>query len=199
MLRLRGVWTTNAAAVLVGFNVFTHAVLIPQFVQSSHGGFGFGASIAEVGLYMLPTLVGMLAASLVASAFAARVGSRPIVVGGAFFTLAAFVLLTVAHDQPWNFYVASLLQGVGAGCAYASLSNLIVEAVSHAETGVATGLNLVLRAVGGALGSQVAASIIAAAALTVGGFATERGFTIAFAVSAGVAAASVTVALLIPR
>ena len=61
MMRLRPVWTTNLAALVIGFGMFASFMLVPQFVElPASTGFGFGASVTEAGLYMLPATVGML-------------------------------------------------------------------------------------------------------------------------------------------
>ena len=45
--------------------------------------------------------------------------------------------------------------------AFAALGNLIVQAVPPTQTGVASGMNTVMRTLGGALGGQLAATFIA--------------------------------------
>ena len=97
--------------------------------------------------------------------------------------MLAFVFLAVAHSSHWQFYVASFLLGIGVGFAFASLANLIVEAVRSDQTGVATGMNAVMRTIGGALGGQVAASLLAASLLA-DGYPSERGYTTTFIVMA---------------
>jgi sugar phosphate permease len=77
------------------------------------------------------------------------------------------------------------------------MANLIVEAVAPEQTGVATGMNTIVRTIGGAVGSQVSAGIIAAT--LAGGLPTNRGFTLAFAASAGALAVGFLVALAVPR
>ena len=48
MMRLRGVWTTNLAAFVFGFGMYSSFVLVPEFVeQSTSTGYGFGASITQ--------------------------------------------------------------------------------------------------------------------------------------------------------
>jgi MFS family permease len=106
------------------------------------------------------------------------------------------VLLTLAHDASWQIYVAMLIMGVGIGFAFASMANLIVESVPAQQTGIATGMNTIVRSIGGAIGAQASASIIAGT-LSHGDF-TEHGFTIAFGVAAGTLALGAGVALLIP-
>jgi MFS family permease len=62
-----------------------------------------------------------------------------------------------------EFHVASGILGVGIGLAFASLANLIVEAVRPDQTGVGTGMNTVMHSGGGSVGSQIGASVIAGA------------------------------------
>ena len=63
MLRLRPVWTTNLSATLIGFGMFASFVLIPQFVETPTSTcYGFGASVTEAGLFLLPATVAMLLA-----------------------------------------------------------------------------------------------------------------------------------------
>ena len=48
MMRLRGVWTTNTAALLLGFGQFTALILIPQFVQApASTGYGYGVPAGQ--------------------------------------------------------------------------------------------------------------------------------------------------------
>ncbi len=57
--------------------------------------------------------------------------------------------------------IAAALMGVGIGLAFAALGNLIVQAVPAHQTGVASGMNTVMRTLGGALGGQIVATLIA--------------------------------------
>jgi hypothetical protein len=59
-------------------------------------------------------------------------------------------------------------------------------------------MNTIVRTIGGAIGTQVAASIIAGT-LSSRGLPTERGFTFAFLASAAAVAIGAVVALRIPR
>ena len=46
MMRIRGVWTTNAVALLLGFGMYSSFILLPQFVETpTRAGYGFGASV----------------------------------------------------------------------------------------------------------------------------------------------------------
>ena len=199
MMRIRGVWTVNAAAFLVGAGMYSSFVLIPQFTETpTSAGYGFGASVTQAGLFLLPTTVMMLLVSPFAGRLANSVGSRVPLILGSLATCLAFTSLAIAHDHPWEVYIGTAILGVGIGLAFASLANLIVEAVRPEQTGVATGMNTVMRTLGGSVGSQIGASVIAA---TVVGQAlpTEHGFTIAFLVAAGACGLAALASLAVPR
>ena len=153
--------------------------------------------MTQSGLFLVPSTVMMLIAAPFSGRLSRTYGSKVPLVLGAAITMLAFLLLAVAHSSHWQFYAASALLGIGVGFAFASLANLIVEAVRPDQTGVATGMNAVMRTIGGAIGGQVAASLLAASLLA-DGYPSERGYVVTFAVMAGVLAASVAAALAVP-
>jgi EmrB/QacA subfamily drug resistance transporter len=198
MMRLRGVWTTNLAGFLLGFGMYSSFVLIPQFVQTKpSNGYGFGSSVTQAGLFLIPSTMAMLIASPIGGRLSGRYGSKVPLVLGSTVTMFSFVLLAVAHSEHWQIYLASLLLGTGIGFAFASMANLIVEAVPPDQTGVATGMNTVMRTIGGAIGGQVAASILAASLLA-DGLPKEEGYTLSFVIMAAALAAGVVASLAVP-
>jgi EmrB/QacA subfamily drug resistance transporter len=198
MMRLRPVWTTNLAALVIGFGMFASFVLVPQFVELPEStGFGFGASVTQAGIFMVPATVGMLLVGPVSGRLSTTVGSKVPLVMGAVVSCLAFLLLAGAHGSSWEIYVAMLVMGIGIGFAFGSMANLIIESVPVHQTGVATGMNTIVRSIGGAIGSQVSAGIVTAT-LASDGLPTERGFTLAFVVAAAALAIGVVVALRVP-
>lgn len=197
MMRIRGVWTTNVVALLTGVGMYASFVLTPLLVQlPKETGYGFGVSVTTAGLYMLPSALSMLIAGSFVGRIEARFGSKPPLMAGSIFTVLSFVLLAFAHSEPYQIYLASLLQGVGIGLAFASMANLIVQNVRPEQTGVATGMNTVARSVGGALGAQIVATILTAS--VVAQHPTEDAFTIAFLFGAAMMIVAVVASVLIP-
>jgi EmrB/QacA subfamily drug resistance transporter len=193
MMQLRGVWTTNVTALMVGFGMFGSFLLVPQFVEMPPtAGFGFGASVTQAGLYLLPSAAIMLVAGPLAGVLGNRFGSRtPLLIGIALVGIG-FVQLAVLHDEHWHVFLNSVLTGAGIGLAFAAMATLIVDAVPQSQTGVATGMNTIMRSIGGALGAQIAASIV-------GAHADESHFVAAFLVSAAGLVLAFVAALVIPR
>jgi len=198
MMRIRGVWTTNLVAVLVGVGMYSSFILLPQFVQEPRStGYGFGASVIASGLFLLPSTIAMVLVGQVAGRLERRFGSKPPLLAGSAFCAAAFALLLVARDQPWELYLASAFLGIGIGLAFAAMSNLIVENVRQAQTGVATGMNTVMRTLGGAFGGQLAATFLAGN-LGAGRLPTDHGYVLAFAMCAVALVVGVLAGLAIP-
>ena len=184
MMRDRPVFTTNLTALLVGFGMFGSYILIPQFVEVPiSSGFGFGASVTEAGLFMLPSALVMLVAGPISGVMGSRYGSKLPLLIGTVLAFASFTSLALWHDSHLSIYVGTALMGLGIGFAFAAMANLIVDAVDQSQTGVATGMNTIMRSIGGAIGGQVSASILAGH-MTSSGFPTETGYSVAFGVSA---------------
>jgi EmrB/QacA subfamily drug resistance transporter len=199
MMRIRGVWTTNAVALLLGFGMYSSFILLPDFVEtSSRAGYGFGASVTGAGLFLLPSTLAMLLFGAQTGRLERRFGSKPPLLAGAAVTMASYLVLALAHSEPWEIYLAAVLLGAGIGLAFAAMVNLIIENVGPGETGIATGMNTVTRTVGGAFGGAVVASVLAAS-IGANGFPSARGYTVAFAVCGVALALGVAVGLAIPQ
>jgi EmrB/QacA subfamily drug resistance transporter len=161
MMRLRGVWTTNLAAFLLGAGMYASFIVLPQFAQlPKRTGFGFGSSIVVSSLYLLPAALTMSLLGSVAGKVARRFGSKAALIVGAAVAAVCFAWLLVAHRHPYDFLIGAVLLGIGIGLAFAALGNLIVQAVPPTQTGVASGVNTVMRTLGGALGGQLSATFI---------------------------------------
>ena len=198
MMRLRGVWTTNLAAFLLGAGLYASFIVFPQFAQLPKStGFGFGASVVISSLYLLPAALTMGLVGSAAGRIAGRYGSKAALVAGTAITAVAFAFAVVAHDDPWQMLVTATLLGVGIGLAFAALGNLIVQAVPPSQTGVATGMNTVMRTLGGAFGGQLSATFIADH--TAHGLPTVTGFTETYVMATFFLVLCVGAGLLVPR
>jgi EmrB/QacA subfamily drug resistance transporter len=197
MMRVRGVWTANLAAFLLGGGLYAWFLLIPQFAQlPTSTGFGYGASVVAAGLYLLPCAVGMGVLGSLAGRVERRFTSRRALIAGAAISAVACSWLTLTSRHPYDMLVSSALLGVGIGLAFSALGNLIVQAVPPSQTGVASGMNTVLRTLGGALGGGIAATFVAGR--VVHGLPALAGFTATFAMAALFLAGCVVAGLLIP-
>ena len=199
LMRERPVWTTNVAACAIGFAMFGSFVLVPQFVQTpARAGYGFGASVTESGLFLLPSALLMLFAGPLSGRLGARYGSRVPLALGALSSGLSYAWLAAFHSARIDIYLSSVLLGLGVGLALAAMANLVVEAVPPDVTGVASAINAIMRTIGGAIGAQVAAAIVSGAVSEGAEYPAESGFTGAFAMSAAASAVALLVCFAIP-
>jgi EmrB/QacA subfamily drug resistance transporter len=200
VLRRRPVLMTNITAVLVGFSMFASFLLIPQLAQTPRNvGYGFGASVTGAGLLMLPSTLIMLVAGPFAGRLATRASSRLPLVIGTFFGMLAFIFYAFFHDSEWQICVGGVLLGIGIGFSFASMANLVVESVPREEVGVATGINTIMRSLGGALGAQLVASLLVGKTIANTAIPAEAAYTDAFIVAAVAAGLAMLAALAIPH
>ena len=198
MMRLPGVWTTNLVALLVGVGMYASFGFIPQFIQTPNGGgYGFGASVTESGLLMLPSAIATFVAGLVAAPIARRVGPKALVVFGSVFASGGMFMLAFFHDTKAEIAVSNGITGLGIGLAFACLAGLIVGAVPPEQTGVASGMNANIRTIGGSVGTAIMASIVTAHFLP-SGFPREIGYTAGFTVLGGALLLAAIAGLAIP-
>ena len=199
VLRQPAVATTNLTAFMIGLAMFAIFLLIPRFAQApTLTGYGFGASVTVAGLLLLPFAVALLLTGALAGVLGTRIGFRAVLAIGAGLTSASFVALAAAHEREIEILAAGALLGAGISFAFAAMANLIVDAVPQSDVGIATGINTVMRTVGGGFGAAIATAILAGST-GAAGLPTEGAYTAAFALSAVAGLAAVGSALLVPR
>jgi len=132
----------------------------------------------------------------VAGRVARRFGSKLALIVGTLITAVSFAWLAVAHHHPYDMLIAATLLGIGIGLAFAALGNLIVQAVPPTQTGVAAGMNTVMRTLGGALGGQLSATFIVDN--TSKGLPTVTGFNDTFVMATAFLIVCALAGLLIP-
>ncbi|QWT22662.1 MFS transporter [Subtercola sp. PAMC28395] len=198
LMKVRGVWTAHVVALIFGFAMFGTFVLVPTLLQlPSATGYGFGDTVSEAGLFLLPTVIMMVIFGPVAGILVRKVGPKPPMLLGSIFVTAAFILPAIDHSQIWQIVVSGLLTGAGIGLALASTSNAIIESVPATQTGEAISVNTISRTIGSSIGTAVIAALISSHS-TPQGLPLNDAFTIGFWVCAGVAVLAILGALAAP-
>jgi MFS family permease len=200
LLGNRDVLTADVAAVLIGIGLYMTMSLINLYSQIPHGTrYGFDLSIVGAGLVLMPLSLGSLGANRVADLFARRFGTGPVLPCGAVLVAADMVFLAYFRDHLWQLVTGSVMLGVGVGTTFAAMPALIVKAVPPHETGSATSLNVVLRSVGGSIGSAAIAALSTVYTPASGGPVEDRGYTVAFLIGAAACLLGALAAVVIPR
>ena len=180
MMRMRTVWAANLVALMMGIGMYAGFGFLPQFVQTpTSAGYGFGASVSESGLMMLPNSVLMFILGLGAGRLSARFGSKNLLTVGTLVSAAGYFLVAFRHSSETDIFAAMCLSGIGMGLAFSAMANVVVAAVPPHQTGVASGMNANIRTIGGSLGAAFMGTVVTAGA-TPSGLPKESGYTHGF-------------------
>jgi EmrB/QacA subfamily drug resistance transporter len=197
VLRKPAVAFTNLTGFLVGVAMFSSFLVFPQFAQAPEStGYGFGFSVTAAGFLMLPTALTQLLAGPPAAKLGQKIGFRSVLTLGSILITLSFLINTFAHQHPWELVIGGMLMGVGITFGFAAMANLIVDAVPQSEVGIATGINTVMRTVGGSFGAAIVTAILTSGTTRL---PSEDLYTFAFAFSAVAGFIAVLASLLIPR
>lgn len=156
----RTVLLTNVASVFIGFAMFTNFLTSAQQLQMPEDtGYGFGLSVVNTGLVLLPAGLLMVAMSPVAAWMIRMYGPRVVMLTGGLVIAAGFVLRALLHSSIVEVAIASGVSTLGTALAFAAMPTLIMRSVPITETASANGLNTLLRAIGTSTASAVVAAI----------------------------------------
>ncbi|GGM64224.1 MFS transporter [Microbacterium saperdae] len=194
-LRSRSVGGAVAVGVAIGAGYAPIVFLLPQVIaQPIETGYGLGATASQTGMFLAVAYAAGVISSVAAGRVARSTGLRAVGVI-AMLALGLGAAAAVFSPAPASLVLMLLLAGVGAAAAstivYAAAA---IGAEAH-EVGVSTALITIARAVGGALATQVVASLI-----TTDGAPPFATFQVAFGVAAAISIAGAAVAFwLLPR
>ncbi|NKQ56077.1 MFS transporter [Amycolatopsis sp. K13G38] len=195
MMRLPAVWPTNLVALLFGAAMFAVLAFVPVFTQApTSAGYGFGSSVTESGLLMLPMLVCMFIAGFLSGRVDRLFSPKAQLVTCSALSVVACAVLALAHHERWQIAVAVGTLGLGIGLAFSAMANLIVRNVPAHQTGVATGMNANIRTIGGAIGTAAMTSVVTAHPGQ-GGIARETGFVAGFVLLTVISVVAVAAAI----
>ncbi|MCD2498857.1 MFS transporter [Microbacterium nymphoidis] len=124
-------------------------------------GYGFAAS---AGTASAVTAVVTILATIGAATFAPiarRVGIRTVLVTGAILAASGSLVQIAFHDQLWQIFLVSAINGTGMGLLLGALPALVAEVAPSDQTGIATGVYNSLRTLGGSAAGAVFAVILA--------------------------------------
>ncbi|WP_432970936.1 MFS transporter [Dactylosporangium sp. CA-233914] len=196
-LRDRPMLMTHAAAFLFGAGSYFFYLALPLYAQMPKAaGAGFGSTITVAGLLMLPGMLAVVPASMAVGRIARALGPRWPLAGGWTLFAAGSVLFVLAHDRMWQHAVFYTIVGCGTGLVIGSLPKLIADIVPLARTGTANGFNNIARTVGSAVGTALAAAVIASAGT---GPPPDSTFTDLFWLATAAAALGIAVACFAAR
>lgn len=191
---------TNLASVAIGFSLFASNVAYPQMLELPVAAGGFGLTLLQASLIIMPAGLVMMVLSPFSGRLARSVGPRLLLVLGAIALILAYGFSLLWASEVWHLLVANLLIGVGIGFGYAGMPMLIMRSVPPTETGASNGLNALFRSLGTSTAAALVGAVLATYSVERGGVAvpTPAAFQISFGLGLGAAVIALAVAVCIP-
>lgn len=193
------VLVANVAVFVIGVALFGAYVLVPYIGGLPEStGYGLGLTTTAIGVLLAPGSIAAFVGGVLGGRLIARVGARRQAVFGIFCTVLAYAALTFLPRTAYMLSAALIPLGLGIGMALVGIVELILLGVPRDETAAAIAVNSVLRAVGAAIGSALAAAILVAGAQRSPGVPTPGSFSDAFLVGLGGSVLTLAVMALLP-
>lgn len=171
----RSVMGANTAALFLGIGMYVATSLAIHIAQAPADEAGLGADVTRSGLLILPLSLASLAANRLARFWGGRRSPLVGLVAAMAVVTASLLVLAFARGSLAQLAVAMTVLGAGLGVCFALMPFLVLENVPAGETGGAMSLNMVLRHLGGAVGSAGGVALVA-----LGGADLDAGYRIAF-------------------
>ncbi|WP_217924010.1 MFS transporter [Miltoncostaea oceani] len=204
MMARRPVLFTNLAALFCGFTMYAIFTVLPLFAQMPSGlpvdaqalvTYGFGASVTVSALYLIPGALVMLPAGPYGGVLGRQIGFKYALAIGLLVTAIGSAMLAAIHAEPWQLMLGYAVGAAGVAVAFGAMPKLIADAVSPTETGIATGMNTVVRTVGSAIGAQAAITLLASDTIAGTDIPAEGGFSTSLWLGAAAALVAALLAL----
>jgi EmrB/QacA subfamily drug resistance transporter len=189
-----GAYATRLLMVGAMFGMFFY---LTQFLQGAEG-----YSALKAGLAFLPVTLTIFSMVKVVPKLLGRVGPFPVLIGGLALALIGLVWLsriTAGTDYWTGIALPMLLVGGGMGLAFTPLTQAAMQGVDNHDAGAASGLVNVFQQLGSTIGIGVLVTVFAAASEGTGAKALIEGVPSTIAVSAGLIALALGVALVLMR
>jgi EmrB/QacA subfamily drug resistance transporter len=199
LLGTRAVLLTCAVAFVVGFGTFAVFVLVPMMVESpTTTGYGLGGSALSSGLYLVPLGIIGTAVAPLTGRLERALGTRGVMLTGTVAMVAAALVLLAAPGRPWLILVSTALAGLTVGFGLTGAMNIVVATVPEDRTASVSGLAFVVKSIGGALGAQLGAVLLAQSTAPDAELPAWSGFRSAFLLAAAVSTAAVLLSIALP-
>lgn len=202
LFRSRALTGANLIMMLLGSVMFSMFFFLSQFLQDVQG-----YSPLQAGFAFLPMPLAIIVGTQLSARLVATLGARALLSIGP--SIAAFGLLLLSRVHAGSSYALHIgLPGaivtLGIGMSFVPITLSATTGVARRDAGLASGLINTTRQVGGSLGLAalltVAASRTNSAAAQGTRAAQTAGYTLAFAVSAGLLLVAAVIAMVVlPR
>ncbi len=158
LLSARNVWVPNIVLAISGFGMFL-ALQALTYRFETPAPYGFGVSILDTGLGLVPFALGTLIFGPITGSIITKYGVKKMAIIGPLVSAAGFLL--EATNPAFDLTLAyGFIIGAGLSIMNASVINLLVLSVDPKDMGLATSMNGTFRNLGSSIGAPVAGAVL---------------------------------------
>jgi len=169
LLRQRNVMVANSVIIAfalslgIAFQTVVYALELPS-------PSGFGLSIVEVGLFLLPLVVIVTPVAIGVGVLIPKYGVKPFLYVGSMLAAFGFFLLST-YSGAESILIPLMVYAVAGGMLTVSIQNLLVLSLDKGNMALGVSMNSAFRYIGQTLGAPVAGAILSTfvASYTIGG------------------------------
>ncbi len=147
LLKTRNILIANFVGLFTMAGMYFLLFTVPTLLQDPAPS-GFGRSILESGLIMLPASVMAMVIAPVAARVTDAKGPRTSILTGLSISFMAFLLLLLDRSSVTDVIIAATILGTGFSFVLVGIINLLLISTPKSKAGEATGLNTVFRELG---------------------------------------------------
>ncbi|GAA5036810.1 MFS transporter [Microbacterium fluvii] len=192
---------TNIASIAMGFALFSSNVSYPQMLELPTAVGGFGLTLLQASLVVMPAGLVMMVLSPFSGQLARSVGPKLLLVLGSLALVLSYGYTLLFSAEVWQILLANIGIGVGIGFGYAAMPMLIMRSVPQSETGASNGLNALFRSLGTSTAAAVIGAVLATFTTDLDGMPVPApaAFQLSFVLGGAAAVVAFALALCIPR
>jgi EmrB/QacA subfamily drug resistance transporter len=155
LMKVRDIALSNTLGFMVGF-----AMLLSSLTITAIASYGFGLGPLKIGMLNLPMSIMMFVLGPIAGVAVSKFGPKWPMTVGMVIAIVGFVSLDMYHGTESELVIGIVIMGSGIVCAMVGMINMIIISTPKEETGIATGVNIIVRTSGGVIGPALATVLI---------------------------------------
>ena len=155
LMKVRDIALSNTLGFMVGF-----AMLLSSLTITAIASYGFGLGPLKIGMLNLPMSIMMFVLGPIAGVAVSKFGPKWPMTLGMSIAIVGFVYLDIYHGSELELITGIVIMGSGIVCAMVGMINMIIISTPKEETGIATGVNIIVRTCGGVVGPALATVLI---------------------------------------
>jgi EmrB/QacA subfamily drug resistance transporter len=155
LMKVRNIALSNTLGFMVGF-----AMLLSSLTITAIASYGFGLGPLKIGMLNLPMSIMMFILGPIAGVAVAKIGPKWPMTVGMTIAISGFVFLDMYHGTEMELIIGIVIMGSGIVTAMVGMINMIIISTPKEETGIATGVNIIVRTCGAVVGPALATVLI---------------------------------------